>query len=76
MNQFRRENSYESRTMGIKFLMDVRKLKNEKKLPVIILTVYSDEKIKKQAYEAGCNEYLEKPCLPSKLLEEVNKYLK
>lgn len=69
------ENSLESRTRGIEFLKDIRKHKNKEELPVIILTVCYDEKIKKQAYETGCNEYLEKPCLPSKLLRKVKENL-
>jgi two-component system phosphate regulon response regulator PhoB len=70
------ENSLESRTRGIEFLKDIRKIKKEDELPVIILTVCSDEIIKKETYEAGCNEYLEKPCYPSVLLEKVEEYLK
>jgi len=70
------ENSCESRTRGIEFLKDVRKYKSEQELLVIILTVCSDELIRKKAFEAGCNEYLEKPCLPSQLLEKVKESLK
>lgn len=69
------KSSHESRTRGIKLLEEIRKVKNKDELPVIILTVCSDQVIRKNALEAGYNEYLEKPCLPSKLLEKVEKYL-
>lgn len=69
------ENSYESKTRGITFLKDVRNRKDKKELPVIILTVCYDEAIKEEARVAGCNEYLEKPCLPSRLLETVRTIL-
>lgn len=65
------ENTLESRKCGIDFLRRIRKQNSTGDLPVILLTVCCDSKTKKEARDAGCNEYLEKPCLPSKLLETV-----
>ena len=70
------ENKQESRTSGIRFLEHIRKIKSKEELPVIVLTVHYDEATKKQTYKAGCNEYVEKPCLPSKLLKKVKENLK
>lgn len=70
------ENTDESRKRGIKFLEEVRKTKSRGQLPVIMLTTRDDEATKEQAREAGCNEYLEKPYLPSKLLKKVKEHLK
>lgn len=70
------ENTLESRKRGIKFLEQVRKNKTKDQLPVIILTVLHDEETKELARKAGCNDYFEKPCLPSKLLEKVKENLR
>jgi len=69
------ENTIESRKRGITFLQRIRQARGKNKLPVIIFTVRHDEETRKQAFDAGCNEYLEKPCLPSKLLKEVKENL-
>src|SRR5665811_1300411 len=41
--------------------------KDRKNTPVIMITAYSSEQAKTEAYIAGCNEYLLKPIYPEKI---------
>jgi CheY-like chemotaxis protein len=50
--------------------------KERKNVPVLILTAYSSEQCKTEAYLAGCNEYVLKPIYPEKIIFLVEKYLK
>ena len=55
----------------------VRILRKERKnTPVIMITAYSSEQAKTEAYIAGCNEYLLKPIYPEKVFSLLEKYLK
>jgi CheY-like chemotaxis protein len=55
----------------------VRILRKERKnIPVIMITAYSSEQAKTEAYIAGCNEYLLKPIYPEKIFFLLEKYLK
>jgi len=55
----------------------VRIFRKEKKgIPVIMITAYSSEQSKTEAYIAGCNEYVLKPIYPEKILFLIRKYLK
>ena len=49
--------------------------KKRKNVPVLILTAYSSEQSKTEAYLAGCNEYVLKPIYPEKLFFLLKKYL-
>lgn len=49
--------------------------KTNKKAPVIMLTAYSSEQAKTEAFIAGCNEYVLKPIYCEKLLFLLEKYL-
>jgi CheY-like chemotaxis protein len=49
--------------------------KERKKIPVVILTAYSSEQSKTEAYLAGCNEYVLKPVYPEKIFYLLDKYL-
>jgi CheY-like chemotaxis protein len=49
--------------------------KTNKKTPVILLTAYTSEQTKSDAYIAGCNEYVLKPIYCEKLLFLLDKYL-
>jgi two-component system phosphoglycerate transport system response regulator PgtA len=77
MMPFGKEYSSEStghgRKTGLNFLKGIRK--NSKKLPVIVLSVVRDDKVKEEAEVLGISSYLEKPCRPSKLLEAIEKGL-
>ena len=50
--------------------------KDRKSTPVIMITAYSSEQAKTEAYIAGCNEYVLKPIYPEKIFFLLDKYLK
>jgi DNA-binding response OmpR family regulator len=50
--------------------------KERKSTPVIMITAYSSEQSKTEAYIAGCNEYILKPIYPEKIFFLLEKYLK
>ena len=55
----------------------IRILRKERKAtPVIMITAYSSEQAKTEAYIAGCNEYVLKPIYPEKIFFLLEKYLK
>ena len=55
----------------------IRMLRKERKsTPVIMITAYSSEQAKTEAYIAGCNEYILKPICPEKIFFLLEKYLK
>jgi CheY-like chemotaxis protein len=49
--------------------------KERKSIPVIMITAYSSEQAKTEAYIAGCNEYVLKPIYPEKIFFLLEKYL-
>ena len=59
---------------GIECLRIFRK--NYKNVPVLLITAYSSEQCKTEAYLAGCNEYILKPVYPEKIFFLLEKYLK
>lgn len=50
--------------------------KARKNVPVLMITAYSSEQSKSDAYIAGCNEYILKPVYPEKVFTLLEKYLK
>jgi DNA-binding response OmpR family regulator len=50
--------------------------KEKKNAPVIMITAYSSEQAKTEAYIAGCNEYVLKPIYPEKIFFLLEKHLK
>ena len=50
--------------------------KERKNVPVLMLTAYSSEQCKTEAYIAGCNEYVLKPIYPEKIFFLLEKYLR
>jgi DNA-binding response OmpR family regulator len=59
---------------GIDCTRVLRKI--NKSVPVLMLTAYSSEQSKAEAYIAGCNEYILKPVYPEKVYSLLEKYLK
>ena len=49
--------------------------KARKSTPVIMITAYSSERAKTEAYLAGCDEYLLKPLYPDNMFFLLEKYL-
>jgi CheY-like chemotaxis protein len=58
---------------GIECLRVFRK--EYRSTPVLMLTAYSSEQCKTEAYLAGCNEYVLKPIYPEKVYFLLEKYL-
>jgi CheY-like chemotaxis protein len=59
---------------GIECLRIFRK--ERKNVPVLMVTAYSSEQSKREAYLAGCNEYVLKPVYPEKIFFLLEKYLR
>jgi len=49
--------------------------KESKIIPVIMITAYSSEQAKAEAYIAGCNEFVLKPIYPETIIFLLEKYL-
>ena len=49
--------------------------KERKSVPVLMITAYSSEQSKTEAFLAGCNEYILKPVYPDKIFMILEKYL-
>jgi len=49
--------------------------KERRSTPVVMITAYSSEQAKTEAYIAGCNEYVLKPIYPEKIFFLIEKYL-
>lgn len=50
--------------------------KDRKNVPVLMITAYSSEQSKSDAYIAGVNEYILKPVYPENVFTLLEKYLK
>lgn len=50
--------------------------RDRKGVPVLMITAYSSEQSKADAFIAGCNEYILKPVYPEKVYALLEKYLK
>jgi len=50
--------------------------KKRKGTPVIMISAYSSEQSKAEAFIAGCNDYLMKPIFPEKIYFILEKYFK
>ncbi len=54
----------------------VRIFRRESKgIPVVMITAYSSEQAKAEAYIAGCNEFVLKPIYPETIIFLLEKYL-
>lgn len=58
---------------GVECIIFFRKIR--KTTPVVMITAYSSEQVKTEAYIAGCNEYVLKPIYCEKLIFLIDKYL-
>lgn len=50
--------------------------KYQARIPIIIQTAYAMQNEKQKGYDAGCDEYLEKPIKQERLLLTVSKFFK
>lgn len=58
---------------GYEATKKIKKIRPE--VPIIIQTAYAMKSEREKGFEAGCNEYLEKPVLKEQLLNVIDKYL-
>ena len=49
--------------------------KEDRTVPVIMLTAYYSDQARNDAFVAGCTEYILKPVFPEKLIQLLDKYL-
>jgi two-component system invasion response regulator UvrY len=56
---------------GLEILQQLRAEKN--KIPVIILTLYPEERFKNSAFEQGAVAFLTKDCNPEELVDAIRK---
>ncbi|MBN1824345.1 MAG: response regulator [Endomicrobiales bacterium] len=45
-------------------------------IPIVAFTAHAMVGDEKKALEAGCDDYLSKPCTPQSVIEKVNKWMK
>lgn len=50
--------------------------KSRKNVPVLMITAYTSEQTKSEAFIAGCNEYILKPIYPENVYALLEKYLR
>jgi CheY-like chemotaxis protein len=58
---------------GIDCTRIFRKL--NKNTPVVMITAYHSDQVRKEAFIAGCNDFILKPVFPEKVLFLLEKYL-
>ena len=58
---------------GIECVSEFRR--ERKNVPVIMITAYTSDLAKKDAFISGCNEYILKPIYPEKIFSILEKYL-
>lgn len=58
---------------GVECIKALRSFNRE--VPVIMITAYSSEQTKTEAYISGCNEYVLKPIYPEKICYLIEKYV-
>ncbi|MGB9596238.1 MAG: response regulator [Candidatus Poribacteria bacterium] len=61
------------RTTGVEICRRIKYLKPD--LPIVVLSVVRDPGILRRINEAGANEIINKPALPSKISDTLNKIL-
>jgi CheY-like chemotaxis protein len=49
--------------------------KQTKSIPIVMITAYSSEQAKAEAYIAGCNDFVLKPIYPEKIIFLLEKFL-
>jgi CheY-like chemotaxis protein len=69
-DQLKEETNY-GRSTGLFLLIKIREISKE--VPIMILTVVRDASLKEETTKYGATPYLEKPIMPSRLVEEIKK---
>jgi two-component system chemotaxis response regulator CheY len=58
---------------GLELLIEIRKLPEHSKTPIIMLTTETKEEFRQQAKQSGANGWIVKPCESDKLLDVVKR---
>ena len=66
------ETDYGRRT-GLYLLRQIRKISED--IPIMVFTVVRDLSLRQETEKLGASPYLEKPILPSRLMEEIERKL-
>ena len=57
---------------GFEAIFELRQLEGGTDTHIIVVSAFADAKTRARALEAGCDEYLAKPCAPRVLVERVS----
>jgi two-component system cell cycle response regulator DivK len=60
---------------GVELVRRLRKSDKTKTTPIIVVTACAFEPYKQRAHAAGCSAFLPKPCLPERLVDEIQAVL-
>jgi two-component system cell cycle response regulator DivK len=60
---------------GIDLVRRIRAHEQTTGMPIIVVSACAFESDRQRAYDAGCEAFLPKPCLPDRLLEEIHRVL-
>ena len=61
---------------GLEATRRIRNSEADGDIPIIAVTSYAMVGDQEKTLEAGCNDYIEKPIDPEKIMEQINKHLK
>ena len=62
------------RRTGVEIARVLRGTARTAKIPIIMMTAHSYGAVGKKAREAGCASFLAKPCPPSRVLQEIQRF--
>ena len=62
------------RRSGVEVARALQQDPNMSEIPIVMMTALAYGAIGQKARDAGCVGFLSKPCLPSRLLEEVQRF--
>jgi CheY-like chemotaxis protein len=60
---------------GAEFIGRLRRDRSTNGIPIIVLTTSGWDTERERAQRAGCDMFLAKPCLPDRLLDEIQRQL-
>lgn len=59
---------------GVEVARELRAAARTAKIPIIMMTAHTYGAVGRKAREAGCSSFLSKPCPPSRVLHEVQRF--
>lgn len=62
-------------TSGLELTRRLRRDGRTKNTRIIVLTAHASTSVERQAYDAGCDRFVVKPCLPDALAFEIRNVL-